>query len=689
MNALSTIGIVVAVVCVAACGSDPTPASSDNSGGQTSSDGGGSGGSPGSGGAPSSGGSTAGGRSSGGTAPDGGAASGGAASGGSSASGGAASGGSDAGPTGPGSPFRPRRFVLPDPPHVEGPCNGGGSGTASSTTVLVGQTHLVPSDSPLLAASASRALSVGVRAIGSGAAPAGSVTARLEGRSLVLCLEGPASLAAESADLGANLYRTAVPSEWVKPGLALDVKFGAMARTLEPEIRAENGVTLYLLHAALFGDGTPDETPDSALREYLGRLPFSHLDVSVDPFGTWRPKHLLIGARDDGRTQQGDARAHGPIVVDENPHCSAADKTASECTLHSGFATMSGVLQTLDSFRGANGVNGSSTWYASLARNLGGGLAGGQRGTGDDTGMTMNHELGHAFGFPHWAASHTDYPYEGVQRENGGFGDSWAINLPSSQLLSPKCPNGLERQSPMQRAGNCVPSGTRFDPHSDYESARLLRMNLGAAAELTGTVSYTGGTKGGGTRPFRLPKEGGRQAMVFDPSAPGFHFERYDEAKNAFSPENSTAWNRVVSAEVPVVMFSGGVIVDGPSFFEAPIEYVGNVLGSLDPSDAGDYAEVYRQRSSEFYWASDLSFRFTLDDGTSFYRLSAGGAELRVKDDYAIFAVNLPAALGARVKKLEVVSRPLGQYTESSRLTASVTAATYYQGARVLSTWER
>jgi hypothetical protein len=349
---------------------------------------------------------------------------------------------------------------------------------------------------------------------------------------------------------------------------------------------------------------------------------------------------------------------------------------------------MSAVLSTLDTFREANGVADSSTWYADLAVALGGGLAGGQRGTGDDTALTMNHELGHAWGFPHWAASHTEYPYEGVQRESGGFGDRWAVDQVTNLLLSPSC-NSKERQSPMQRVGSCVPKGSWFDPYSDYEAARLLRMTLGASAEVTGTVAYAGGVLDAVTRSFRLPKEGGRLRMVWNPSGPGMTVESYDETAKSFVPHTDAAWNRVAASEAPVVMFAGGVIVGGQSFFEPPVEYVGNVLSALDPASPEDYAYLYAHRSSDFYWARDLVLRFTLDDGSVFSRLYGGEAELRVDGDYARFAMNLPAALGKRVVKLEVVARPLGHYTTESRLTASDSAVSYFANARVLATWSR
>jgi hypothetical protein len=442
------------------------------------------------------------------------------------------------------------------------------------------------------------------------------------------------------------------------------------------------------VHAQLFGEGAHEVTPDAQLRELLARLPVSYLDVGVDPFGVWSPQKLLVGARDDGRTPNGDPTSHGAIVIDANPHCSDEDRANGTCTLHSGYAVMSAVLETLDTFRGANGVNDTSTWYADLAVELGGGLAGGQRGTGDDTRLVMNHELGHAWGFPHWAAGDVDYPYEGVQRERGGFGDRWAIDQARDLLLSPICED-LERQSPMQRAGSCVPDGSWLDPYSDYEAMRLLRMTLGAQAEITGMVEYRGGTQGAASRSFILPTESGRPLMIWNEAGPGMTLQRYDEASNAYAAFTPERWNRIASAEVPVTMFSGALIMGGESFFEPPIDYVGNVLEHLDPTVASDYAELYERRSDDFYWARDLVLRFTLDDGTVLSRLYGAETVLREAGDHERFAFNLPRVLGERVVKLEVLSRPLGHYSEDSRLDEADSAATYLDAATVLATWNR
>jgi hypothetical protein len=596
--------------------------------------------------------------------------------------------GGDAGITWPSGPIRPKRYWIEDPDYTSPPCAQDGAGTLSAHQALLGQTHLTPAAWPFQTVSANRPLTVAALVSGTGATPAITATARLNGDELAICLSGASTLPADTSDFTASSYHGVLPAAWVQPGLEITVESDDWSEVLTPDVKAQSGLTLYMVHAQLFGAGDNEETSDAQWRELLARLPVSYLDVGVNPFGVWSPSKLLMSARDDGRMPNGDPTSHGAIVIDENPHCSDEDRANAACTLHSGYGVMSAVLETLDTFREANGVSGTSTWYADLAVELGGGLAGGQRGTGDNTRLVMNHELGHAWGFPHWAAEHTDYPYEGVQRERGGFGDRWAVDQARDLLLSPICED-LERQSPMQRAGSCVPDGSWFDPYSDYEAMRLLRMTLGAELEVAGTVAYLGGSQGAASRSFRLPEESGRPLMIWNDDAPGMALARYDEAANAFTSYAPESWNRIAHAEVPVTMFSGAVIVGGESFFEPPIDYVGNVLEHLDPSDAEDYAYVYEHRSDDFYWARDIVLRFTLDDDTVLARMYGAETVLREAGDHERFAFNVPRALGERVVKLEVLSRPLGHYSEDSRLDETDSAATYLDTATVLATWDR
>jgi hypothetical protein len=589
-------------------------------------------------------------------------------------------------------PIRPTRYRVPEP--VTQPCSGSGSGTVKTHEVLIGQTHLTPKAWPLQTVSANRPLTIAIAVSGSGSAPNFEASVTTSDGTKTACLKGADTLPSAADDLSKSLYRATIPAAWVAPGMSITVSGGGVSETLTPDVKAENGMTIYYVQARLFGEGTEPALPSAAQwTELAARLPTSYLDVGVNPFGVWKPKKLLIGSRDDARTPAGETTKLGPVIVAENPHCTAQDKTANKCTPHSGYGAMAGVLETLDAFRAANGVGSASTWYADLTVGLGGGLAGGQRGTGDNAELVMNHELGHAWGFPHWGASNTQYPYEGVRDGvTGGFGDRWAIDQARDLLLAPTC-NGMERQSPLQRSGgSCVPDGSWYDPYTDYEAARLLRLVTGASAAVMGTVPYHGGKPSlnlGSTRAFSLQKEGGRLAMRFAPNAAGFSWAHYDEASNTFMPVAPDSWDAVAQSEVPVTMFAGALIYGGDSYFEEPLDYVGNVLGGLDPTKDADFATIKMRMSDDFYWAHDVVLRFTLDDQSRRVQLLAAGGELRANEDTLRFAFNLPQDVGHRVIKLEVLSRPLGQYNASSRLGSGDSAANYLAAAKVLATWTK
>ncbi len=614
-----------------------------------------------------------------------GAGSGGAGSGdgGSVATGGSGAGG----PSWPTGAIRPTRFRIPEPTVDEAPCSADGSGAVTESAVLLGQTHLTPIGWPLQTVSANRPLTIAVAAEGTGEAPAFTAKATLDGAEITICLAGPPNLGSDHRDWEASTYRGTLPSQWVQPGLEVTVEGGGVSETLSPAIVAENGMTLYVMDARLFGEGENEPPSDEQLTEFLARLPVSYLDVGYAPLD-YAPEHLLIGARSDGNAPSGGTTSHGAIIARENPHCSAADQSAGTCTLHSGYGAMAGVLGALDVLRYANGLGGLSTWYADLGVALGGGLAGGQRGTGDDLDLTMNHELGHAWGFPHWAAGDTAYPYEGVQRDRGGFGDYPAIDQVTGEVQSILC-DGLERQSPMQRAGSCVPDGGFYDFFSDYESARLLRMVTGATDELAGNVDYSGGVVASPVRAFTLPAEGGRKLLSWNEDGPGFSLLRYDEAENEYVPFEDTAWNRLEETEVEVTLFSGAVIVGGDAVVEEPIEYVGNLVRSLDPTTNDGYGEMFDERYGDFYWAHDLVLRFTLEDGEARSFVSGREAVLREAGDSASFGINLPRELADQVVKLEVLARPCGQYDAASELAESLEPSTYLDDAMVLVTWER
>ncbi|HSC89352.1 MAG TPA: hypothetical protein VLC09_18845, partial [Polyangiaceae bacterium] len=142
-----------------------------------------------------------------------------------SGTGGADSGTGGADPTWPTGPLRPTRYTIADPELLTGPCAGASTATITSYEVLLGQTHLTPRDWPFQTVSADRPLTVAVAVAGTGAAPAFTATARLDGEELEFCLSGPSTLPASRNDVEASTFRGSVPAAWVRPGLEIEIAF--------------------------------------------------------------------------------------------------------------------------------------------------------------------------------------------------------------------------------------------------------------------------------------------------------------------------------------------------------------------------------------------------------------------------------------------------------------------------------
>lgn len=574
------------------------------------------------------------------------------------------------------------------------PCTGDANAEASIALFQYGQTHLVDTDWPFQTVVEARPLTLAVGLTGNGAAPAVEISGSANGQDLgTVCATGPGQLSGslpteQEARLQA-LHTVTLPSAWVQKGLELTVNAGGATQTIAVPMRQHAPHLVYVLDAIMFGEGQEDGgfTDDHAV-EYLARLPASELHLGREPFGRLELDRLYIGSRDDGKAPDGSGQAHGPIVVDEWPHCSDADKAAQSCAPHSGFGTMSGILNLITELRRANALHDSS-WYLRLGKGLGGGLGGGLRGTGDNFAKVMNHELGHGHGFPHWNTSHEIYPYDGERPSDaprgGGFGRTWVVDQYADALAGPLCDDGAERQSPMQRGGGCGPD--RFDYHSDYEVQRILDQRLGRLEEEVGTVPYQGGEgsytlqQRDGWVHWNWVGDRGAELVKADPATDTM-VPHPAESMKAFEP---------TEIEVPVRMFWGAYLHDVPgqeSFFYAPVDYYGVVLRPVDPATAEGLDLVREVQRDWYYWNHDISMRFVLDDGTVLHRLLAGEHVAEGDRLAGYFAVNLPLEVGERVVRAEVLRRRFSGREESVRVDDTTQPGDFYADATVLATWE-
>ena len=311
----------------------------------------------------------------------------------------------------------------------------------------------------------------------------------------------------------------------------------------------------------------------------------------------------------------------------------------------------------------------------------------------------MNHELGHGYGFPHWSPKHSDdgvYPYLGQRPKEGeelagrggGYGHTWGIDQQLEVFVNPLCPDGLERQSPMQRNGTCLDADVELDHYSDYEAQRIVDNRFGRAEQVNGTVSYLGADVA-----YSLPKRGGRislewlepvGAVLWQPNPEDGSMTELDPTADDYPHDRPSA------IEVPVRMFFGAYALGDPdhqSYFDEPVDYFGNLLLAVDPSNEDGFAVVSEHESTWYKKPHDLSVRLELADGSVVYRLVAQEHALREDGQHDRFGVNVPLEMAEQVTRAELVRRPFGHNDPDTQL-GDATPATFYEAAEVLATWE-
>jgi hypothetical protein len=263
------------------------------------------------------------------------------------------------------------------------------------------------------------------------------------------CLKGPSAL---PASVDANTpstttsYFGTVPASWVRKGLQLLVTAGASRKVItasELKIGPAPELTFVTLDWMLYGDTVPTPLPAGFASEFSAKLPLTRVQYSAFP------QQVVVGAlpippRSDGYSPTGTVGAQPAMLATSNPHCTAADKLAGTCAGWSGYGVLGAVLSMTGKLQAANGMDRLSHWYGALSlnRHVGGGLGGGVTGSGDDYGLTFNHELGHAFDMPHWGDNlytrstnaSQKHPYTGGflnasgQPVGGGYGNSWGYD---------------------------------------------------------------------------------------------------------------------------------------------------------------------------------------------------------------------------------------------------------------------
>jgi hypothetical protein len=498
-------------------------------------------------------------------------------------------------------------------------------------------------------------------------------------------------------------YSAKLEKTWIKPGLELRVKAAGTnsseARAVKVGAPAE--FTMLTLPFYLFGlneSAVPlsqTATADQVTRdEYFAKHPFAELNMKN------HPAQKIVW----------------PYIIVEPRQGRAAQKVEYKEQQGDSYAVMSAILNTLSAMRSANGDEAmNSHYYAPLLManqagaysSPGGGLGGGDRGTGDYAyaGIFI-HEAGHAFGMPHANDGFTagTYPYIGGSLK----GSNWGFDQVKNRFLSPLVPSTAStfkncasggfpmgrqlddqgkciKQDPMQSGSGDQVAGDKYTMFSDFNASVVQQYMEGTTTITNGKREYSGG-------------------RIFKDPSPSTGYSRWDSINSSFVPvETKTTSGGLygldnglpIIRDVPVrtvivtINLEGITDTSGDGKFGytdtitynpattqiyEPISYTGNLRRLIDPRDSTQLATI-KPDTSENYWyckigGCDYSLKVTFSDASEQFVVLRNGfrgwfnADQPVatapnpleSSSYKFWGVNIPAS--KTIAKLEVLETP-------------------------------
>ncbi len=443
-----------------------------------------------------------------------------------------------------------------------------------------------------------------------------------------------------------NRYSAVVPRAWMKPGLRLRVRaenYTAGAYR-EPVIGADSPLTLRVLPFYLFGANGANSVPPNEIatidtgtaEELFAKWPVATLVAQNHPARQISWPTLVIGPRGAGQ----------PAYVARNTD----DERA-------GFEIMGAALSVLGGLLQANGeAPGPYQYYAPLImldaagkfRGPGGGLGsvGGDTGVGDhDYAGIFVHEQGHAFGLPHAGEAYAQarYPYVGGSLA----GSAWGYDAIRREFLAPFVPSTASRyaackthafagtprqidaagrcvkQDPMQSGSGDEARGYRFATFSDFSTAVMQRHLEGVTTvETNGDIRFDGGS------------------IVADPAfASGY--KRWDSRRREWTAVAMETRDRGLygmdsglpyRTNVPVhsiaISYSRAGTTGATQVYP-PLSYTGNLVRTVDPTDAGQRSAIVPNTGSIPWYCHnggcDYTVRVTFDDGSTHHAILQRG----------------------------------------------------------------
>jgi hypothetical protein len=607
--------------------------------------------------------------------------------------------------------FQEHRFVSP--------ADSGHCGKPANAAVVLGkvrfaQTHFMEPSWPLFSLTGGRPALVAASLSGSGKAPDVRLTAKSNG--IVIgqaCLSGPADVPANTANTAPsfdNLYTMTLPSAWVKPGLSVTLEVGSNSveyAASQLAVASPTELNLLMIETDLlhYNDGKKDApVPSDFLANFAAAMPASVTRLGRLPARLVLDRMVFAGSADE------------PVLA-----CRTDVPDRTGCADYStvgGMDQLAAVMRMTGAVSRATGAYSFGYTYGNTEHFAPGGWGGGKVFAGFDYGGIFLHEMGHALGLPHWGqgsygntsptADEFTYPYGGVTNDGGGRGQTWNYEPNTREFISPVCVDktegvpGQERSDAMQRNHPCQEarkSGTGpWDGFGDFSAKAIQEFLHGNTGEHVGTVPYFGANQS-----FHLPERAGFPTLETDPSGNRTYVRgatqpqtKLDEEKYDFL--HPVQWN------VPVYTVYGTYHPQyrNVNILYRPMAYMGTMPKLLDPSDPKIFADLKAAGSGPyggyFWWAKDVTLRFTYADGSqrlAIYPYDGVGRDWSVAHhpwrwDLLYFAINIPA--DKKLSKVEVFRRPFlvrySNMTDSGNIAytgSKITSQNFLDGAELMS----
>ena len=510
--------------------------------------------------------------------------------------------------------------------------------------LFMAQTHVSRPEDPYFFLTSNRPalIKAHVTAPGTLRAPEIKAHVHLQDRSLTLPLKGPAYLPnANSPEPGivqhsfSDSYTATIPAEWVMPGMAVMISVGNKTKEYSINTRAPNPLKLTTFDIHFFGKEGKDYAP-GFFDELEAKWPTSKLEVQK--VTGIKFQEMVIPCRLDVKT----------------PHVKVSSEADYKAKTGQRFdGEQAAALQWVRALVAAGGHYDIALTYVNITGVHSGGQATNFFGVGQRGAHGVaHHELGHAFGLPHWWDD-PKYPYRGdmlgylAPSSITHVGPTWAYDLPSMTFISPIIqkeihyksgtivPNRYFRKDPMQGGGTGHQDAPFLLGHfSDYSS---FRMNQYIENKLA--VRF-------GNDYFKWDSESGKYA----------HQVSNDQNRGISYPIEE-------NVEVYSVMAACILADKDTSMIYPPIgPYMSNLMLNFDPRSKDDRALAIQKG---FVPSEGCDYTLVIEQGGTsyFYMLPASGSEsqsIMHPNSLTTRAINVPTSKG-QISRVELWHTPDAQ----------------------------